>query len=59
MEVALLIAEKCSDDADGTNKLLSKALDTANERNLNAYEEACAKYLDKKLIRNVSKRIIM
>jgi len=49
MEVALLIAEKCSDDVDGTNKLLSKALDTANERNLNAYEEACAKYLDKKV----------
>lgn len=48
MDVSLIIAEKCYDDEE-VKKTLQQALNTANEQNLNAYEEACAKYLDNKV----------
>ena len=49
MDVTLIIAEKCSDNDESMKQTLKQALNTANERNLNAYEEACAKYLDNKV----------
>ena len=49
MDVTLVIAEKCSDNDQSKKNVLIQALNTANERNLNAYEEACAKYLDNKV----------
>ena len=49
MEVSLLIAEKCSNDDQEMKGVLKQALNTASEQNLNAYEEACAKYLDNKV----------
>lgn len=49
MDVTLVIAEKCSDNDESMKAVLTQALNTANERNLNAYDEACAKYLDNKV----------
>lgn len=49
MDVTIVIAEKCSNDDQNMKGVLTQALNTANERNLNAYEEACAKYLDNKV----------
>lgn len=49
MDVSITIAEKCSDNDFNMKEILKKAFNTANERNLNAYEEACAKYLDNKV----------
>lgn len=49
MDVTIVIAEKCSNDDQDMKSVLTQALNTANERNLNAYEEACAKYLDNKV----------
>lgn len=49
MEVSLLIAEKTTNNDQAMKDILKQALNTANERNLNAYEEACAKYLDNKV----------
>lgn len=49
MDIYLIISEKCSDNAEELRETLNQALNTATERNLNAYEEACAKYLDNKV----------
>ncbi len=49
MDITIVIAEKCSNDDQDMKGVLTQALNTANERNLNAYEEACAKYLDNKV----------
>lgn len=49
MDITIVIAEKCSNDDQDMKAVLTQALNTANERNLNAYEEACAKYLDNKV----------
>lgn len=49
MDVTLVIAEKRSGNDQEMKSVLTQALNTANERNLNAYEEACAKYLDNKV----------
>lgn len=49
MDVHLVIAEKCIDSEFDIKEILLQALNTAMERNLNAYEEACAKYLDDKV----------
>lgn len=49
MDITIVIAEKCSRDDQDMKGVLNQALNTANERNLNAYEEACAKYLDNKV----------
>ena len=49
MDVTLVIAEKCSGNDQEMKSVLTQALNTANERNLNAYDEACAKYLDNKV----------
>ena len=48
MEISMMIAQKCSNN-DETVKLLKNALKSAMERTVNAYEEACAKYLDGKV----------
>ncbi len=49
MEVSLKIADKCSDDSVQMSDVLTQALNSAIEQNLNAYDEACAKYLDNKV----------
>ena len=49
MDITVVIAEKCSNNDQDMKGVLTQALNTANERNLNAYEEACAKYLDNKV----------
>lgn len=49
MEISVLIAEKCSDGDKEMKDILMSALNSAIESNLNAYEEACAKYLDGKV----------
>lgn len=49
MDISITIAEKCSDNQQDMKDALNKAFRTATERNLNAYEEACAKYLDNKI----------
>lgn len=49
MDITIVIAEKCLNDDQDMKGVLTQALNTANERNLNAYEEACAKYLDNKV----------
>lgn len=49
MDITIVIAEKCSNNDQDMKGVLTQALNTANERNLNAYEEACAKYLDNKV----------
>lgn len=49
MEISILIAEKCSNDSSKMKTIIFSALNTAIERTLNAYEEACAKYLDGKV----------
>lgn len=48
MEISMMIAQKCSNN-DETVNLLKNALKSAMERTVNAYEEACAKYLDGKV----------
>lgn len=48
LQITLLVAEKCSEN-DQTTSVLKQALNTALEQNINAYEEACAKYLDSKV----------
>ena len=50
-DITLTIAKK-SDDKD----ILSQAFNSAIESNLNAYEEACAKYLDNKVDKERFKR---
>ena len=52
--ITLSIAEKSSGDVKA--ELLNKLLDDALERELNAYEEACAKYLDGKVDKERFKR---
>ena len=49
MEISLKIADKCSDNSDQIKTVLTKAFNSAVEQNLNAYDEACAKYLDNKV----------
>ena len=49
MEISILIAEKSSDNSSNMKSIILSALNTAIERTLNAYEEACAKYLDGKV----------
>ena len=49
MEVSLKIADKCSNDSTQMKDVLTQALNSAIEQNLNAYDEACAKYLDNKV----------
>ena len=49
MEISIVIAEKLPDNSPEAKIMIKKALSTAYERNLNAYEEACAKYLDNKV----------
>ncbi len=49
MEISLKIADKCSDNSDQMKTVLTQALNSAVEQNLNAYDEACAKYLDNKV----------
>ena len=41
---------------DGQADILKQAFETARELNLNAYDEACSKYLDKKVDRERFKR---
>lgn len=48
MEISMMIAQKSSNN-DETVKILKNALKSAMERTVNAYEEACAKYLDGKV----------
>lgn len=48
MEISMMIAQKSSNN-DETVKILENALKSAMERTVNAYEEACAKYLDGKV----------
>ena len=43
MDISLKVADSCIDDIENRNSLLTKALNSAIEINLNAYEEACAK----------------
>ena len=49
MDISLKVADSCTEDAKSKNSLLTKALNSAIEINLNAYEEACAKYIDNKV----------
>lgn len=56
MDVYLIIAEKCSENDEEMKKILNRALNTATERNLNAYEEVCAKYLDNKVDKDCFKK---
>lgn len=47
--MTLMITEKLSPNQNEMKEILSQALESAIEQNFNAYEEACAKYLDKKV----------
>ena len=49
MEVSLKIADKCQNNSTQMTTVLTQALNSAIEQNLNAYDEACAKYLDNKV----------
>lgn len=49
MDISLKVADSCINDIENRNSLLTKALNSAIEINLNAYEEACAKYIDNKV----------
>lgn len=49
MDATLIIAEKCSDNDQEMKKILNQTFKAAVERSLNAYDEACAKYLDDKV----------
>ena len=49
IDISIALAERCTNDNQQAKELMEKALSTAYERNLNAYEEACAKYLDHKV----------
>lgn len=51
MQISLAIAEKGNE-----NLMFTEVLNSAIESNLNAYEEACAKYLDKKVDKKRFKR---
>jgi hypothetical protein len=62
-EVAMQMAPLLSKDKDkrtaeeeGQLEMLRKVYDSAVESNLNAYEEACAKYLDRKVDRKRFKK---
>lgn len=55
MELSLRIADQ-EDPEEGKNEILLQVFKTAFEQNLNAYEEACAKYLDGKVDRERFKR---
>lgn len=49
MDISLLIAE-------GNKEILTQAFKSARELNMNAYDEACAKYLDNKVDKERFKR---
>ena len=49
LDLTLMVTEKLSSDQEKTKEILNQALESAKEQNLNAYEEACAKYLDNKV----------
>jgi len=49
MDISLLIA-------DGSKDILTQAFKSARELNMNAYDEACAKYLDNKVDKERFKR---
>ena len=49
MEMSIVVSEELSADKKEVKEALKQALRTAQEQNLNAYEEACAKYLDGKV----------
>ena len=49
MDISLLIA-------DGSKDILTQAFKSARELNMNAYDEACAKYLDNKVNKERFKR---
>ena len=49
MDISVIISEKLSANKEEIEEALKQALKTAQEQNLNAYEEACAKYLDGKV----------
>lgn len=48
MDISVIVSEKLSANKEEI-EALKQALKTAQEQNLNAYEEACAKYLDGKV----------
>ena len=49
LDLTLMITEKLSPNQNEMKDILNQALESALEQNFNAYEEACAKYLDKKV----------
>lgn len=49
MDISVIVSEKLSANKEEIEEALKQALKTAQEQNLNAYEEACAKYLDGKV----------
>lgn len=49
LDLTLMITEKLSPNQNEMKEILNQALELAREQNFNAYEEACAKYLDKKV----------
>ena len=49
MEISLKVAENSMEENESRKEILKKALNSAVEINLNAYEEACAKYIDNKV----------
>lgn len=49
LDISIMMVEKLPDNSKDAKIMIKKALNAAYERNLNAYEEACAKYLDNKV----------
>ena len=49
LDISIVMVEKLPDNSKDAKIMIKKALNAAYERNLNAYEEACAKYLDNKV----------
>ena len=49
LDISIVMIEKLPDNSNDAKNMIKKALNAAYERNLNAYEEACAKYLDNKV----------
>lgn len=48
-EITRIISETCSETEEEKKQAFLGELNVAIERNINAYEEACAKYLDNKV----------
>lgn len=49
MDISLKVADTYAENDETKKTLLTKALNSAIEINLNAYDEACAKYIDNKV----------